>query len=103
MEAWQWILTVCGAISTIGGTAALIYKWIKPIRDHAKRVETLERQNRRDMERFEAISVQLEQARQANQAVYKALMSIMNHMVDGNSVENLKAARKELSKFIIEH
>jgi len=103
MEAWQWILTAAGGVSAVGGAVAVINKWIRPIREHADWRKKMEEQNARDLRRFDELAEQLDENRKANQAVYKALIGIMNHMIDGNSIEHLKAARSELSRFIIEH
>lgn len=103
MEVWQWVLTAAGGVSAVGGAVAVIMKWTRPLRDHSGRVKKLEEQNARDLRRFDEISAQLDENRKANQAVYKALIGIMNHMIDGNSIEHMKAARSELSRFIIEH
>ena len=110
MEVWQWVLTICGGISALGGAVAVIVKWTKPLRAHLaqeqeqnERLAALELQDKRDLDHFDDIARELKHTRQANQAVYKALMSMMNHMVDGNSIDHLKAARNELSSFIIDH
>lgn len=138
METWESIAAICGALVTLGGAAAVIAKWTKPIRDHLnrekeqdERLKKLEENGeivtaaikeikegakkrdeeigkilgheKRDLERFDEVASEMKDMRGANQAVYKALTSMMNHMIDGNGIEKLKEARDKLNNFIIDH
>ena len=103
MEWWGWLLTAAGALATIWKAVEIVSNWTKPIREHTKKVKDLEVQNKRDLQRFDQIDDQLRQMKNANQAVYKALFQMMNHMIDGNSIEKMKLARDELRTYIIEH
>ena len=52
MQAWQWFLAGCVAISTIGGALAVIGKWLSPAVDFVERLEKLERHQKEDYERI---------------------------------------------------
>jgi len=103
MAVWQWAVTAAGGIMAIAGAVSAIKRWLQPLLDVRKELDELKLQTKKCEERFERLSRHQGEAREANQAVYKALTSIMNHMIDGNSVESLKSAREDLSRFIIEH
>lgn len=103
MEVWQWVVTAAGGIVAVAGAASAIKRWVQPLFDVRKELDDLKLQTKKCEERFEKLSRHQNEAKAANQAVYKALTSIMNHMIDGNSVESMKAAREDLSRFIIEH
>lgn len=103
MEVWQWVVTCAGGIVAVAGAVSAIKNFFKPLFDLKKEVESLKNQTETCRVRFEKLSRHQGEAKEANQAVYKALTSIMNHMIDGNGVDSLKAAREDLSRFIIEH
>lgn len=103
MEIWQWVVTAAGGVVAIAGAVSAIKRWFQPLLDARKELDDLKQQTKKCEERFEKLSRHQNEAKEANQAVYKALTSIMNHMIDGNGIESLKAAREDLSRFIIEH
>ena len=103
MQVWQWVVTCAGGIVAVAGAVSAIKNFFKPLLDLKKEVEQLKGQTETCRVRFEKLSRHQGEAREANQAVYKALNSIINHMIDGNGIENLKTARDELNRFIIEH
>lgn len=102
MTTGQWILVICGGISTIGGAAAVIVKVFKPIFSHSKRLEEVERHDKTDLLRFSDIDKKFHLQELESQAVIKALYAIMEHEISGNSIEKLKTAKSELVKYIIE-
>ena len=56
MEAMQLILAICGGVSIVGGAAAVIHKWINPAIRLNKRVEILEKHDRRYFESIQEIA-----------------------------------------------
>lgn len=52
MQAWQWFLAGCVAISTIGGAVAVIGKWFSPAVNFVERIEKLEKHQKEDYERI---------------------------------------------------
>ena len=102
MQIWQVILVICGGISAVGGAVAIIIKAIKPLTAFAKRVEKIEEHDRKDVKRFDAIDEEFSKIHKADQALYTAMIAILNHMIDGNHIDKMKAARAKLSEHIIE-
>ena len=103
MEVWQWVVTAAGGIVAVAGAVKAVQNFFKPLLDIRKDVDVLKEQRMKCEVRFDKITRHQTEAREANQAVYRALISIMNHMIDGNGIDSLKAAREDLSRFIIEH
>lgn len=102
MEWWQWLLTAAAAVVTLGGAAAYIKKWIMPVINVEKRITALEEHDAADMKRFKELEKQRDEQKLSDQAIFKALDAIMSHEIDGNSMDKLRAARKELITYIIE-
>ena len=79
----------------VGGITAVaaFLKWamqpIRAIENHETRITALEKaeQDRKATDRYTTM----------------ALNAIVNHMIDGNSVDKLKTTREELRTYIIEH
>lgn len=94
----QIFLTICGAIITIGGAAAIISKAIekrkKPDKDAAemlkKHSEQLDNDNRR-----------LKELEEGNKVIMQALLAIMSHELDGNHTDDLRKAHDTLKEYLI--
>lgn len=95
METIQTILSVCGAISIVGGAGAIILKVIRPAFRINKRVEKLEEYNELDYKRLKSVE---EMQKQQS----KCLAAMLNHQITGNGIENMKKIRDELLESIID-
>lgn len=103
MEWWGWLVTVSGGLLAVWNAVKAIKEATRPFREQAETVKELQTQNARDLERFRAINEELKDMREMQHAVCKSLFHIMNHMIDGNSIEKLKTTREELRTYIIDH
>lgn len=95
MEFVQTCLSVCGAVSIVGGAGAVILKIIKPAFRLTKRVEQLEKYNENDYQRLKELE---EMQKQQS----KSLAAMLNHQITGNGIENMKKIRDELLESIID-
>ena len=91
---WEAISPYLSAIVLIGGAVAVVVKWIAPalklaaeVKDMKKRLDKLEEHDKRDLDSFKGLE--------------KAMLSIVNHMIDGNGIEALKAARNDLQDLLM--
>lgn len=91
----QTLLSICGAVSIVGGAGAIIVKVIKPAFKLSKRVELLEQYNQADYQRLKALE---EMQKQQS----KSLAAMLNHQITGNGIENMKKIRDELLESIID-
>lgn len=95
MEFIQQILSICGAISIVGGAGAIVVKVIKPAFMLTKRVSQLEVYNEKDYKSIKALE---EMQKQQS----KCLAAMLNHQITGNGIETMKKIRDELLESIIE-
>ncbi len=95
MEFIQTLLSICGAISIVGGAGAIIIKVIAPAFQLSKRVLQLEAYNEKDYKRLQSLE---EMQKQQS----KCLAAMLNHTITGNGIENMKKIRDELLENIID-
>lgn len=95
MEFVQTFLSVCGAVSIVGGAGAVVVKVIKPAFRMTKRVERLEEYNEKDYKSIKALE---EMQKQQS----KCLAAMLNHQITGNGIESMKKIRDELLESIID-
>lgn len=88
------MLAIAGGIVLIGNAAALIYKWLRPAYQLTQRVKALEEHDRKDYEMIESL-------RDLSKAQCSALLSIINHMIDGNNKEDMKKTREQIAEILI--
>ncbi|MCD7907846.1 MAG: CTP synthase [Clostridium sp.] len=96
MEYLQMVLSICGAVSIVGGAGAVIIKVIKPAFRLTKRVEKLEEHSDKDYKRLVALE---EMQKQQS----KSLAALLNHQITGNGIESMKKIRDELLESIIDN
>lgn len=95
MQYIQTILSICGAISIIGGAGAIVMKIIHPVLKITKRVVKLEEHSEQDYKRL--LSLEEMQKQQS-----KSLAALLNHQITGNGIDAMKKIRDELLESIIE-
>ena len=91
MEFVQTLLSICGAISIIGGAGAIIIKVVAPAFKLSKRVTQLEVYNEKDYKRLQSLE---EMQKQQS----KCLAAMLNHTITGNGIENMKKIRDEIGR-----
>lgn len=96
MEYLQMVLSICGAVSIVGGAGAVVIKLIKPAFRLTKRVEKLEELSDKDYKRLLALE---EMQKQQS----KSLAALLNHQITGNGIESMKKIRDELLESIIDN
>ena len=96
MEYLQMVLSICGAVSIVGGAGAVIIKVIKPAFRLTKRVEKLKELSDKDYKRLLALE---EMQKQQS----KSLAALLNHQITGNGIESMKKIRDELLESIIDN
>ena len=95
IEFVQILLSICGAVSIVGGAGAVIIKVIAPAFRLSKRVERLEEFNDKDFQRLQSLE---EMQKQQS----KCLAAMLNHEITGNGIESMKKIRDELLESIID-
>ena len=95
MEFISTILSICGAVSIVGGAGAIVVKVIKPAFLLTKRVSQLEVYNEKDYKRLQSLE---EMQKQQS----KCLAAMLNNEITGNGIESMKKIRDELLESIID-
>lgn len=77
-----------GLIVLLGNVVKVIKEWSKPgmsvnetVKDHETRIESLE---------------------EGNKVICKALMAIMSHEINGNSIDKLQKAYDDMNEYLID-
>lgn len=80
---------ICSGIAGIYAVWKIVKGPFVKLDEHERRITSVEKTliERKDTDRL----------------IIKSLNAITNHMIDGNSIEKLKASRDELQRGIIEH
>lgn len=88
----EWILTI---IVLVAGVIRIIKEVKKPNDDLRKQVEKHERYLEQDKQYLDEVS-------ERNKVLYKSLLALIEHDIDGNSIDKLKKIRDELQTYVIE-
>ena len=83
------VIWLCGGILGVAAFVSWIMKPFKKIDDHETRIKVLEET--------------ADERKQTDQFMMKSLNAIVNHMIDGNGIDQLKQVRDEYQNEIIKH
>ena len=107
------ILAICGAIITISGAVSVITKWFskarepeveqnlrldaidKKLEDFEKTITVFRSYFANDDNRFKAIE-------RSNKVTQNAILALLKHSLNGNEVDALKEAEKNLEAYLID-
>lgn len=96
----ETLLAICGGVSIIGGAVAVVWKLIRPATQMVDRVETLERHDKESYKHMEEVEKALKNVENTQKETIKCLVSMLNHEITGNGVEEMKKTRDELIDLI---
>ena len=114
MKEWAEItLVICGGIITILTLWNMVEQRIKstkmPTDNLEERVSLLEKKLEFEIKatfveydaRFGRDKQKIEAIEDGNRVTQQALLALLNHAIDGNNVDEMNDARKELNKYFI--
>ena len=97
----ETILAIGGGIVLLGNVGAVIYKFISPAlnvrkeqEDQSRRLAALEEHEEKDLERL----VKLQELSKLQMQI---LLVMINHMIDGNGIENMKKTRDDVQELLV--
>ena len=100
------LLAICALIAAIAGAAAAVTKYWRFAHrqsdENANDIEEFKRWFAADKIRIENLEKHQKATDKMNKLQLKALVTILQHIVDGNHVEQVKAVRNEINKFLID-
>ena len=90
------LLTICGAVLTIGNVVNLLLNWKKEskvtlhdktLKDHELRIRKLE-DDSKDQDSFTKV-------------LCSSVLALVSHEINGNSIDKLEHAQEELQEFLV--
>ena len=96
METMNLVISICGIIGGLGTAGAVIWKVIRPALQLVGRVDKMERKLSHDYAAIQTITT-------LNHSQNLALIAMINHMIDGNSIEALKRTRDQMQRDLLSH
>lgn len=99
------VLAVCGAISTVGNAAEKVVKIVRaakaPNDEQNARLDNVEK-HMKEIDGFLSIDKKrLDAQENSNRITQRALLGLLEHGIDGNSIARMQASRKELEDHLI--
>ena len=115
-QAWAVILSICGGIVTISAAVSVavkIYQHFKKpnmkqdeeIESLWKKVIELENTLRQTKEEFLSFfkndKARLDEIEKGNMVTQQALLALLSHALDGNDVQGMVDAKRDLQKYLV--
>ena len=97
------LLIIAGFISAIGGAIAVIKKWIKDSKpsQHEALLKEQGEQLKKLNERVTVLESTNRKQDKFVEAICSSMLALLDHNINGNSIEKLKEAREEMQEFLI--
>ena len=94
---------IVSIIAIIGFIASAVKKAKAPTALQNQRIEKLEKAVERHTELLENDLMRFEHMEKGNRIMQECMLSLLTHNIDGNDIEGMKEARKNLQKYLINH
>mgnify|MGYP004684378495 FL=1 len=105
-ELWTWFLGACVAVATISGAGAALGAWLKkakqPETEREERITRLEETVARHDKLFRNDKSRLDEIESGNRVMQMALLALLDHGIDGNNLEQMKQAKEDLQRHLVE-
>ncbi len=99
---WELVAGVLGGIVLLGNAMSVLSKWISPAISTKERIEKIEREIA-ELQKHEKNDLEaLERIEAANIAQCQAMLCLINHMIDGNGICEMKKTRDEIQELILQ-
>lgn len=105
MNTFNIIVLICGGLMTITNfillVVSLVGKAKSPYKVLVDRIEALEKGKEEHTRLLNNDKKKLDMLEEGNRVTQKALLALLAHGIDGNSVSAMTEARDELQKYLI--
>lgn len=106
-NAWAWVSAALGAIVLIGNAAEKITAAVKiaraPENTQNSRIESLEQDVKEIKQKLGEDKRRLDDSEKANHVSLQALLALLEHGLNGNNIDQMDTARKDLQNYLINH
>jgi Na+-transporting methylmalonyl-CoA/oxaloacetate decarboxylase gamma subunit len=100
------LLVLAAAVNTIGSAFEKFSKMRRaakaPNDEQNNRLDNLETQVKKHDNLLDEDNDRLKNIEQGNRVTQRALLGLLDHGIDGNSIERMQKSRKELENYLIE-
>lgn len=97
-ELWQMFLAMCGSIATVAGAGVIIYK----VYQTAKKPDAeRDRMMKEHEKKLDNCTYRLDNVEVGMSVMMKANLAIMNQLIDGNHLDELKKASEDIQDYLI--
>jgi hypothetical protein len=98
-------LAACAGFITVAGAASIVMKIVdyfkKPGKDRDEDIKRHSEMLNNDNKRLKELEESRKEQEETNKVIMKSLLAIMTHAIDGNHTEQLKEAKNDLEKYLI--
>ena len=111
-EFWTILMACCSALITLSAAAAVVINALKKLKepeniqnqkleDISKKIDSIEARLKIHEEYFNNDNRRISAIEEGNRVTQKALLALMSHAINGDDVDQLKAAEKSLKEYLI--
>lgn len=101
------ILALAGAISTIGGAVEKVVKVVRAARAPEKQqnaeIDTIKTRLDKIEAKLEKDKQQIDDIREGNHVLTKGMFALLEHGINGNNIDQMRDAKKDVEAYLINH
>ncbi len=95
------LLGIVGAVAAIGKAIDVVKGWFSPASKLKERVEAHDHMLDRDKKRLDSFEEQVEDLKEGQRTLCRAMKALLSHEVNGENVAGLKEAQADLDEYLI--
>ena len=106
-DIFSQVAAICGLILSVASVITLVINGVKkaktPEARQNERLDALEKAVLRHDELFRNDLNRFERMENGNRIMQRCMLALLSHGIDGNDIEQMKLARKDLNEYLINH
>lgn len=103
-ESINWILSICGGISIIGGAVVMIYKlykyYRKPSDDNSQKIAEHDVAIKEVQKKLEHDYEDIKEIKDAISILCQGMIALIDNRITNNNVDNLKKTKELMIKYL---
>lgn len=103
-DLYNILLAASACIITVSGAIGVIVKWVqaakKPNETQNERLDSIERRLDRHEEMLVNDDKRQKDLEEGNRVTMEALLALLRHGIDGNDIDSMKNAEKDLRQYL---
>lgn len=101
----QFVILICTCITGVSGVIAIIVAIVKKIKSpndvQNERLDLIEKRLNKQDERLADDDTRLDKIESGFRVTQRALLALLSHGIDGNEIDGMRDAKKELTNYLI--